>query len=142
MRYKRIPGTDLSVSCISLGTWVFGGDESWGYSDENDCINVTLKAIDLGINLIDTAPIYGFGRAEEIVGKAIKGKRDKVIIATKCGLIKEDKDIKTSLKPASIEREIEESLCRLNVAYIDLYQIHWPDLDTPIEETLTTMLKL
>lgn len=142
MRYKRIPGTDLSVSCISLGTWVFGGDECWGPSEEKDCINVTSKAIDLGINLIDTAPIYGFGRSEEIVGKAIKGKRDKVIIATKCGLIKEDESIKTFLKSASIEKEIGESLSRLNVDYIDLYQIHWPDFNTPIEETLTTMLKL
>jgi aryl-alcohol dehydrogenase-like predicted oxidoreductase len=142
MRYKKVPGTDLSVSCISLGTWVFGGDECWGYSEEKDCIDTTLKAIDLGINLIDTAPIYGFGKSEEIVGKAIKGKRDKVIIATKCGLIKEGESIKTSLKPASIEKEIEESLRRLNVDCIDLYQIHWPDLNTPIEQTLATMLKL
>ncbi len=141
MKYKKIPNTDLNVSVISLGTWVFGG-ENWGGTQEKESIDAVSSALDCGVNLIDTAPIYGYGASEEIIGKAIKGKRDKVIIATKCGLIGEGPNIKNNLKPDSIKTELEQSLKRLQVDYIDIYQCHWPDPNTPIEETMTAMSKL
>lgn len=141
MKYKKIPNTDLNVSVISLGTWVFSGDV-WGRVSEKECIDAVSAAIECGINLIDTAPIYGYGKAEEIVGEAINGKRDKVIIATKCGLIKKGLGITNNLKPDSIRKELDESLKRLKTDYIDICQCHWPDSDTPIEETLAEMTRL
>lgn len=141
MRYKKIPGTDLEVSVISLGTWVFGGGE-WGLTDEKQCLDAVDAAFECGINMIDTAPMYGAGLSEEIVGKAIKGKRGEVIIATKCGLIGTGKNIKISLKADSIRTEIEASLKRLRVEYIDIYQCHWPDRATAIEETMSEMRAL
>ena len=131
----------LRVSVVSLGTWVFGGD-NWGKVDDNESIATIQKAIELGINLIDTAPIYGDGHAEEIVGKAIKGKRDKVFIATKCGLRKRERTFIHDLSPSQIRKELEHSLSRLNIDSVDLYQCHWPDPKTPIEATLEEMLKM
>ena len=133
--------SNLLVSVISLGTWVFGGT-NWGKVDDQESIATIQKAIELGINLIDTAPVYGDGHAEEIVGKAIKGKRDKVFIATKCGLQKKRGKYEHDLRPNEIRKEMEHSLSRLNTEYIDLYQCHWPDPKTPIEETLEEMLKM
>ncbi|MBU1996913.1 MAG: aldo/keto reductase, partial [Candidatus Omnitrophica bacterium] len=141
MQYFNIKNTDLSISSLALGTWVFGGD-CWGGVKEQDCIDTVSAAIDLGINLIDTAPIYGYGASESIVGKAIKGRRDKVVIATKCGLIGIGAHIKHNLDPESIRTEIEESLKRLKIDFIDIYQCHWPDQNTPIEETLGFLCKL
>ena len=141
MRYKKIPNTDLNISVISLGTWVFGGD-NWNGVKEKDCIDAVTVALECGINLIDTAPIYGYGISEETIGKAIKGKRDKVIIATKCGLIGTGTNITNNLKPDSIKKEIEQSLKRLGTDYIDIYQCHWPDPNTPIEETMAEMNRL
>jgi len=141
MKYKTIPNTDLEVSVVSLGTWVFGGGE-WGQIQEKECIDTVSAAIESGINLIDTAPIYGHGASEKIVGKAIKGRREKVIIATKCGLIGRGVNIKTILTAKSIRTEIDQSLKRLNVEYIDIYQCHWPDRNTPIQETMIEMVKL
>jgi len=131
----------LRVSVVSLGTWVFGGD-NWGKVDDKESIASIQKAIEVGINLIDTAPVYGNGHAEEIVGKAIKGNRDKVFIATKCGLQKKDRTFIHDLRPAEIRKELEQSLARLHTDYIDLYQCHWPDPKTPIEATLEEMLKM
>lgn len=141
VEYKNILDTELSISAISLGTWVFGGD-AWGNVSEKDCIDAVHLALECGINLIDTAPIYGYGRSEEIVGKAVKGKRDRVIIATKCGLRGRGVFIKTDLSALSIRQEIEDSLKRLGVDYIDLYQCHWPDKTTPIEETMKQITAL
>ena len=131
----------LKVSVVSLGTWVFGGD-NWGKVDDNESIASVQKAIELGINLIDTAPAYGDGHAEEILGKAIKGKRDKVFIATKCGLQKRERTFIHDLRPSQIRKELEHSLSRLNIEQLDLYQCHWPDPKTPIEATLEEMLKM
>jgi aryl-alcohol dehydrogenase-like predicted oxidoreductase len=141
MKYTDLKCSDLKISSIALGTWVFGGDV-WGGASEKDCIDAVAAAIDHGINLIDTAPIYGYGQAESIVGKAIKGKRDKVIVATKCGLIgKGGLNITNNLTPESIQRELDESLSRLGTDYIDIYQCHWPDPNTPIEDTLEAMMR-
>ena len=141
MIYHQIPKTDLNVSTIALGTWVFSGD-SWGKIDEQECIEAVSAAFDQGINFIDTAPIYGHGQAEIIVGKAIKNKRDEIILATKCGLTWEGGRITNNLTPSSIKCEIEDSLKRLQVDYIDLYQCHWPDQNTPIEQTLNALAQL
>lgn len=141
MYYRCIPKSDLRVSVLGLGTWVFGGD-AWGGSDEKECLNVVSAAIDSGINLIDTAPIYGYGRAETIVGKAVTKKRDKVLLATKCGLVWQGKRIRHDLTRRSVFQELEDSLKRLGVEYIDLYQCHWPDPQTPVEETMQALNEL
>ncbi|WAC07153.1 MAG: aldo/keto reductase [Thermodesulfobacteriota bacterium] len=141
MRYDLLGSTNLKVSVVSLGTWVMGGD-NWGKVDDYESIASIQKAIALGINLIDTAPAYGDGHAEEIVGKAIKGNRDKVFIATKCGLRKKEGGFAHDLSPSGIQKELEDSLLRLGIDYIDLYQCHWPDPMTPIETTLEEMLKM
>jgi aryl-alcohol dehydrogenase-like predicted oxidoreductase len=141
MRYRMLGASTLSVSVVSLGTWVFGGD-NWGKVDDDESIASIQKAIELGINLIDTAPVYGDGHAEEILGKAIKGNRDKVFIATKCGLQKRERTFIHDLRPSQIRKELEQSLSRLNIERIDLYQCHWPDPKTPIEATLEEMLKM
>ena len=141
MIYSPINNTDLKVSVICLGTWVFGGD-SWGGSNEKDCANAVSCAADFGINFIDTAPIYGWGKSEAIVGKATKGKRKRFVIATKCGFVNRFGKATNNLTPASIKKEVEKSLRHLQTDYIDLYQCHWPDAKTPIEATMQTMNQL
>ncbi len=135
MKYNQILNTDFNVSVLGLGTWVFGQD-MWGGGCQEDSILAVQAAIDSGINFIDTAPAYGWGLAEQIIGKAIAGKRDKVFLATKCGLVKDGKKISINLSRESIQKEIDASLQRLNTNYIDLYQCHWPDPHVPIEETI------
>ncbi len=141
MQYNTIPNTDLKVSPICLGTWVFGSDH-WSGAKRDDCIQAAQTALSLGINFIDTAPIYGNGLAEQLVGEAIKTRRDQVILATKCGLTPQGKKIICDLKPLTILKEIDASLQRLKTDYIDLYQCHWPDPNTPIEITMETLLKI
>lgn len=141
MQYTRIQNTDLKVSAVALGTWVFGSD-FWGGSSERDCADAVAAAYDWGVNLIDTAPFYGYGLAERIVGRAIKGKRAHFVIATKCGLVGRGKAVQHDLSPESIRAELEDSLARLQVDCVDLYQCHWPDPETPIETTLEAMVKL
>jgi len=131
--------SDLWVTPIGLGSWAIGGGDNpygWGAQDDDDSIRTIQHALDLGINWIDTAKGYGHGHSEEIVGQALKGRRDKVIVATKCGILwKEDgSDIYGHLKAASIKVEVESSLKRLQMDMIDLYQIHWPLPDEDIEE--------
>ena len=114
------------------GDWKFG----WGAQDDAESIRAIRAGIDAGINWIDTAAIYGHGRAERIVGEAIAGRRDEVIVATKCGRVweGESREIGKSLRRESVFREVEASLQRLNVDAIDLYQIHWPEPDEEVEE--------
>ncbi|MCD8552496.1 aldo/keto reductase [Seleniivibrio sp.] len=135
---------ETKASRICLGTWAIGG-WMWGGSDEQDAVQTIRTAVDSGINFIDTAPVYGFGRSEEIVGKALKGyaDREKVVIATKAGLDWTDdgKVFRNSTKER-IEKEIDDSLKRLQTEYIDIYQIHWPDPLTPIAETAEIMNRL
>jgi len=136
MEQIEIGSSGLKTSRIGLGTWAIGG-WMWGGTDEAQSIATIRAAVERGITLIDTAPVYGFGRSEEIVGKALsEGKlRDKVQIATKLGLAWKDGKVYRDSRPAHIRKEIEDSLRRLKTDVIDLYQVHWPDLETPIAET-------
>lgn len=131
------------ASRICLGTWAIGG-WMWGGTDEQESITTIHKAFELGINMIDTAPVYGFGKSEEIVGKALKqyGQRENIILATKVGLEWKDNKISRNSSPKRISQEIEDSLKRLQTDYIDLYQIHWPDTSVPFEETANTLQSL
>src|SRR5580704_2842892 len=131
--------SDLITSRIGLGTWAMGG-WMWGGTDEAQSIATIRSAIDRGVTLIDTAPVYGFGRSEEIVGKALEGSlRHDVTIATKVGLAWKDGTVYRDSRPARIRQEIEDSLRRLRTDVIDLYQVHWPDFETPSAETAQTM---
>ncbi len=140
-----------------MGTWVTGGGAVWGDDpDDSESIRAIHASIDAGVNLIDTAPAYGFGRSEEVVGKAIKGRRDKVVIATKCGLWWHDnrgsffcefngRDMYRCLRPDTVREEVEMSLKRLGIDTIDLYQTHWPAIEpekTPIQETIACLTNL
>ena len=139
MNKVRLGNSELLITRIGLGSWAIGGGDNpygWGAQDDADSIRAIQRALDLGINWIDTAKGYGHGHSEEIVGRAVAGRREKVIIATKCGILwKEDgSDIYGCLKRGSIQEEVESSLRRLKTDVIDLYQIHWPLPDEDIEE--------
>jgi aryl-alcohol dehydrogenase-like predicted oxidoreductase len=140
MEHAIIPGTSLEVSRVALGTWAIGG-WMWGGSDDEESISTIRSAVERGINLIDTAPVYGFGHAEEIVGKALAdaAMRDRVLIATKVGLDWRDGRPFRQASRKRILREIEDSLRRLRTDHIDIYQVHWPDPLVPIEETADAM---
>ena len=132
--------TPFKLSRIALGTWAIGG-WMWGGTDETAAIGVIHEAVDRGVTLIDTAPAYGFGRSEEIVGKALaeNGLRQRVVIATKVGLDWKDGQPFRDGSKARIRKEVEDSLRRLRTDVIDIYQVHWPDPKVPIEETAETM---
>jgi aryl-alcohol dehydrogenase-like predicted oxidoreductase len=143
MEFADIPGTSLKVSRIAIGTWAMGG-WMWGGTDEAESVSTLHAALNHGITVIDTAPVYGFGRSEEIVGKAIAegSLRSRVIIATKVGLEWRDGKVFRDASPDRIKREFEDSLRRLRTDHIDIYQVHWPDPQTPIEETAEAMHSL
>lgn len=156
MRMRKIGTTDIEASVVALGTWAIGGGPWWGESDDRRSIDAIHAALDAGVNLIDTAPVYGWGRSEEVVGRAIKGRRDQVVLATKCGLWWHDdrgplffelegRSVRRCLRPETISKEVEDSLRRLGTDYIDLYQTHWqspePEND-PIADTMACLLKL
>jgi len=138
-----IPGTSLKVSPVTLGTWAIGG-WMWGGTDEAESISTIRASLEQGINVIDTAPAYGFGRSEEIVGKAIAegSLRSRVLIASKVGLDWAEGRVFRNASRARIMREIEDSLRRLQTDHIDIYQVHWPDPLVAIEETAEAMLTL
>lgn len=140
MEKIAIGRSGLSSSRIGLGTWAIGG-WMWGGTDEAELIETIRFAVERGVTLIDTAPVYGFGHAEEIVGKALAegALRDKVTIATKVGLAWKDGALYRDSRPARIRKEIEDLLRRLRTDVIDLYQVHWPDLETPIAETASAL---
>jgi aryl-alcohol dehydrogenase-like predicted oxidoreductase len=143
MERSAIAGTSLTVSRVAIGTWAIGG-WMWGGTDETESISTIRAALDHGINVIDTAPVYGFGRSEEIVGKAIaEGRlRGRVVVATKVGLEWKDGSVFRNASRGRIIREVEDSLRRLRTDYIDIYQVHWPDPLVPIEETAAAMQML
>jgi aryl-alcohol dehydrogenase-like predicted oxidoreductase len=140
MIYRTIPNTELKISAVGAGTWAIGGD-FWGEVNEKEAIEGIQAYINHGVNFIDTAPAYGVGASEKLVAKAIRGKRDKVIIATKLGLVRAMGMYIRNLKPERVAKEIDESLKNLEIDCIDLYQIHWPDPNTPIELTLEALQK-
>ena len=158
---RKLGSSGIDVSAVGFGAWAIGG-WMWGGADESQAIAAIRAALDHGVNLIDTAPDYGFGRSEEIVAQAIRGRRDKVVLATKCGLIWDreegefhfhasqdgitfrpsDKKVYKYLRPDSIRAELEQSLTRLGTTYVDLYQTHWQDPTTPIADTMAAPVKL
>ena len=140
MESIRLGTSDVETSRVGLGTWAIGG-WMWGGTDEAQSIATIRSAVERGVTLIDTAPAYGFGRSEEIVGKALAegGLRDQVQIATKVGLAWKDGAVYRDSRAARLRSEIEDSLRRLRTEVIDLYQVHWPDLETSIAETARTL---
>lgn len=156
MQYRTLGKTGISASAVALGTWAIGGGPWWGDSDDSQSVKAIQAAIDAGVNLIDTAPAYGWGHSEEIVGKAVKGQRDKVILSTKCGLWWKDdrgtsffemgdKHVRRCLLPTTIVEELEDSLRRMGTDYIDLYHTHWQSLEPdkyPIDDTMQCLMKL
>lgn len=161
MQMRSLGQSAIKASVVGFGAWAIGG-WMWGGSDRKDAVRAIQAAVDAGINLIDTAPIYGFGVSEEIVGEAIRKRRDKVILATKCGLVwhiqkgdfffDSDDASPTKVNPTrkvfrylgrdAIRYEIEQTMRRLRTDYIDLYQTHWQESTTPIAETMEELLKL
>jgi aryl-alcohol dehydrogenase-like predicted oxidoreductase len=141
VEFVNLPATELMVSRVALGTWAMGG-WMWGGTDESESIATIRAALERGINLIDTAPVYGFGVSEEIVGKALTGNRSAAIVATKVGLEWRDGKVYRNATRNRIMAEIHDSLRRLRTDYIDIYQVHWPDPLVPIEETAGAMLDL
>lgn len=152
MLMREIGNSGVKTSGVGLGTWAIGG-WMWGGTDENDSVAAIQASVDAGINLIDTAPAYGMGRSEEIVGKALRGRRDQVVLASKCGLVwhtqkgnhffdQQDKPVHRYLGKDSIVYEVEQSLKRLETDYLDVFITHWQDPTTPIDETLEAMLAL
>src|SRR5258707_15254223 len=135
METRKLGNSDLKITPVGFGAWALGGggwEFAWGPQDDNDSIAAIHRALDLGINWIDTAAVYGLGHSEEIVGKALKTSSTKPYIFTKCSMRwNEKREIYQSLK--EIRREVEDSLRRLQVDAIDLYQIHWPKPDEEIE---------
>ncbi len=163
MRTRKLGASGIEATVVGLGTWAIGG-WMWGGTEENQALDAIRAALDAGVTLVDTAPVYGFGRSEEIVGKAIAGRRDKVVLATKCGLIWHEKKgdfffhgseagqaadgdsspipVYRYLRPESIRLEVEQSLRRLRTDYIDLLQTHWQESTTPVADTMAELLKL
>ena len=157
MNYRKLGLSGIEASVVGLGAWVLGGGSVWGTDTSDDeSVKTIQAALDAGINLIDTAPAYGFGRSEIVVGKAVRGRRDKAVIATKCGLWWDDtrgsyfcefdgRPVYRSLRPDTMRIELENSLRRLGTDYIDLYQTHWPSIPpdrTPIAETVACLMEM
>lgn len=138
MNTRQLGNTDLHLSEVGFGAWAVGGGGyafGWGTQDDNESIAAIHRALELGINWIDTAPVYGLGHSEEVVAKAIAGRRKSVILATKCSMVwNEKREIESNLSAASVKKECEDSLRRLKTDVIDLYQIHWPTDSEHIEE--------
>ncbi|QYR20508.1 aldo/keto reductase [Paenibacillus sp. sptzw28] len=146
MKVRHLGKNGPEISVIGFGSWAIGGGgwaSAWGSQDDQLSIESIRAALDAGITFYDTAAIYGLGHSEEVLGRALKGDRHKVVVATKCGLVwDENQTISRSGAYDSVIREAEASLRRLGTDYIDLYQMHWPDTETPAEETMRAMDKL
>lgn len=142
MQYARLGTSDLQVSRLGYGGWPLGCKGWPGVREQEAC--ATLKAsVDCGITLFDTAPVYGFGRSEELIGRHLAHVRHEIVLATKCGLVWDDRGrVRHDCGYASVTAQCEASLRRLRVAAIDLYQIHWPDPDTPLAETMGALADL
>jgi aryl-alcohol dehydrogenase-like predicted oxidoreductase len=143
MELIGIGTSGLVASRVALGTWAIGGWMWGGNTDLDESIRTIRSAVERGITLVDTAPVYGFGRSEEIVGMALSGElRERAVIATKAGLEWHDGKVWRNSSPSRIRKEVEESLRRLRTDHIDLYQVHWPDPLVPIHETAAALARL
>ena len=138
MQTRQLGNSDLQITPLGVGAWAMGGGGlpfAWGPQDDNDSIGAIHAALDSGINWIDTAPVYGLGHSEEVVGRALKGRSKRPYVFTKCSIVwNEQREASRSLKRDSVRHEIDESLCRLQIDVIDLCQVHWPDPEPDIEE--------
>ena len=143
MRYKHFKNAGADISALTVGTWGIAGANSagvsWGDVDTKESIAAVRRMVENGVNMVDTAPIYGEGHSEEVVGQALKGIRDKVYLTTKFGSYINHFTSVRDCKYNTVEREIDESLKRLQTDYIDFYVMHWPDVNTPIEETMAAV---
>jgi aryl-alcohol dehydrogenase-like predicted oxidoreductase len=146
MQTKRLGTSDLELTPIGIGAWAMGGAGwafTWGAQDDGESIGAIHAALDVGLNWIDTAAVYGLGHSEEVVARALKGRSHKPLVFTKCARVWNDKrEIAKSLKADSIRRELEGSLRRLQLDTIDLYQMHWPEPDADLEEGWGAMAQL
>jgi aryl-alcohol dehydrogenase-like predicted oxidoreductase len=146
METRQLGNTDLHITPIGFGAWAIGGGEwvgGWGPQDDADSIAAINRSLDLGMNWIDTAPAYGLGRSERVVAEALKGRSERPYIFTKCAIKwHEDRSLYNSLKADSVRKECEDSLRRLQIDTIDLYQVHWPDPEPEIEEGWATLAEL
>jgi aryl-alcohol dehydrogenase-like predicted oxidoreductase len=145
MQTRQLGKTNMEITPIGLGAWAIGGSWSggWGPQDDDESVKTVHRALELGINWVDTAPVYGLGHSEEVVGRAIKESNYKPYVFTKCSLVWNDKgEVVNNLSSASLQSECEASLKRLGVETIDLYQVHWPNPDRDIEEGWSTLAKL
>lgn len=142
---KPLGNSDLRITPIGYGAWAIGGGNwefGWGHQEDQDSIAAIHRALDLGMNWIDTAAVYGLGHSEEIVGRVLKERSDQPYVFTKCSMVwNENREVGHSLKADSLRREIEASLRRLQIETIDLYQIHWPNPAEDIEEGWSTLAK-
>lgn len=142
MRFRTLGTSDMEVSVVSFGCWAMGR-LGWGEVDDRESIAAVHRAVDLGINLFDTADVYGRGHSEEVLGRALKGRRDKVFVATKVGNRWDNEgNLRADTSRDYILKAIDDSLRRLNVDVIDLYQTHRPDPNTPVQETMDTLMEL
>ena len=146
MQKRRLGASDLEITPLGVGAWAMGGGGwqfAWGAQDDDESVEAIHAALDKGINWIDTAAIYGLGHSEEVVGRAIAGLSNKPLVFTKCGIVwDERREPKRTIEPESIRKELEQSLNRLKVDVIDLYQIHWPEPDNLVEAAWTMLAKL
>ena len=144
MEFTQVSNLNFNISRVTLGTWAIGG-WMWGGSDDRLAVDTVIEALEKGVTTIDTAPVYGFGKSEELVGQAVQefGNRDQIQIATKFGLQwDDDGNIQRNSTRERILKEIDDSLQRLQTDYVDIYQVHWPDLDTDFAETAETLQEL
>jgi aryl-alcohol dehydrogenase-like predicted oxidoreductase len=145
MELRRLGTTDLHLTPLGFGSWAVGGEwqYGWGAQDDEASVAAIRRALDLGVNWIDTAAVYGLGHSEEVVARALEGRRERPLLFTKCGMVwGDDRVVGFSLRAASVRRECEASLRRLRVERIDLYQVHWPRPDEEIEEGWTALAEL
>jgi aryl-alcohol dehydrogenase-like predicted oxidoreductase len=134
MRYRYLPNTDIKISVVGMGTWTLAGDFTWGPQEESDSIATIHAALEAGITFFDTAELYGDGRSEEILGRALRGRRNQAVIASKVS--------EQHLAPADLRQACHNSLRRLQTDSIDLYQIHWPNREVPWPDTWSTLQQL
>jgi len=141
MQERAFGRTGLAVSALGFGSWPMSGGDRYGAIEDAEAIRAIQRALDVGVTCVDTAPAYGFGHAEEVVGQALRGRRSQAILVTKCGLAwgPEGPAIRRDTRPASLRREVDLSLRRLRTDVIDVYLIHWPNTETPFEDTFGTL---